>query len=118
MSTADYKESNTRAKLIDPALYAAQWVEQVADAERDSHGEIHREQSAVRIDTECKSATCWTGCMRCAWEPVGLGERRLLCWAGKPLFRCLRPGDRDSHRMTAFRDWLYAQAGAEPQGWP
>ena len=50
MSTADYNESDTRAKLIDPALYAAQWVEQVAEAERDSHGEIHREQSAVRID--------------------------------------------------------------------
>ena len=29
MSTADYTESDTRAKLIDPALYAARWVELV-----------------------------------------------------------------------------------------
>ena len=33
-------------------------------------------------------------------------------------FLCYRRADRDSHRMTAFRDWLYAQAGAEPPDWP
>ena len=46
-----YNETDTRAKLIDPALYAAQWVERVDDAQRAGHGEIHREQSAVRIDS-------------------------------------------------------------------
>ena len=86
MSTADYKESDTRAKLIDPALYAAQWVEQVAKAERDSHGEIHR-PSFQRIERATH-------------------------------FLCYRRADRDSHRMTAFRDWLYAQAGAVPPEWP
>lgn len=50
MSTAGYNEADTRAKLIDPALHATLWVERVAEAERDTHGEIHREQSAVRID--------------------------------------------------------------------
>lgn len=30
-------------------MYAAQRVEQVAEAERDTRSEIHREQSAVRI---------------------------------------------------------------------
>ncbi len=33
-------------------------------------------------------------------------------------FLCYRKADRDSHRMTAFRDWLYAQAGAQPPDWP
>jgi len=45
-----HNESDTRAKLIDPALHNALWVEQVIDGERHSHGEIRREQSAVRID--------------------------------------------------------------------
>lgn len=47
---AGYNESDTRAKLIDPALHTARWVEHVADSERLEHGEIRREQSAVRID--------------------------------------------------------------------
>lgn len=50
MSTGDLNEFDTRAKLIDPALYAAHSVEQVAEAERDTLGEIYREQSATRID--------------------------------------------------------------------
>lgn len=50
MSAPGYNESDTRAKLIDPALYSARWVETVADAERATHGEIRREQSAVRIE--------------------------------------------------------------------
>ena len=50
MPTPGYNESDTRAKLIDPALHAASWIEHLGEAERDSHGEIHREQSAVRID--------------------------------------------------------------------
>ena len=33
-------------------------------------------------------------------------------------FLCYRRADRDSYRMTAFRDWLYAQAGAEPPDRP
>ena len=50
MPTHNYNEADTRAKLIDPALHARQWIEIVKDEERVSHGEIHREQSAVRID--------------------------------------------------------------------
>lgn len=45
-----YNEADTRAKLIDPALHAQQWIELVKDEQRADHGEIHREQSAVRID--------------------------------------------------------------------
>jgi type I restriction enzyme R subunit len=45
-----HNEADTRAKLIDPALHQARWVERLVDAERDTHGEIHREQSAVRIE--------------------------------------------------------------------
>lgn len=45
-----YNESDTRAKLIDPALHARQWIELVEEGQRTSHGEIHREQSGVRID--------------------------------------------------------------------
>lgn len=33
-------------------------------------------------------------------------------------FLCYRRADRDSYRMTAFRSWLYAQAGAEPPDCP
>lgn len=33
-------------------------------------------------------------------------------------FLCYRKADRDSRRIAAFRDWLYAQAGAEPPEWP
>lgn len=47
---AGYNESDTRAKLIDPALHMARWVERVAESDRSSHGEIRREQSAVRIE--------------------------------------------------------------------
>jgi hypothetical protein len=43
-------EDDTRAKFIDPALYAAPWVGRVDDAGRARHGEIQREQSAVRIE--------------------------------------------------------------------
>jgi type I restriction enzyme R subunit len=50
MSAAGHNEANTRAKLIDPALHAVRWAEQVADSERATHGEIRREQSAVRIE--------------------------------------------------------------------
>ena len=50
MTTTGYNEADTRAKLIDPALHAASWVERVAESERGTQGEIHREQSAVRID--------------------------------------------------------------------
>lgn len=45
-----YNEADTRAKLIDPALHARQWIELVKDEQRATHGEIHREQSAVRIE--------------------------------------------------------------------
>lgn len=45
-----YNEADTRAKLIDPALYARQWIEIVNPDQRDGYGEIHREQSAIRID--------------------------------------------------------------------
>ena len=45
-----YNEADTRAKLIDPALHARQWIEIVKAEQRDSHGEIQREQSAIRID--------------------------------------------------------------------
>ncbi|HET9775259.1 MAG TPA: DEAD/DEAH box helicase family protein, partial [Gemmatimonadaceae bacterium] len=45
-----YNEADTRAKLIDPALHTSRWVELVKDEQRADHGEIHREQSAVRID--------------------------------------------------------------------
>ena len=77
MSTADYNESDTRAKLIDPALYAAQWVEQVAEAERDTHGEIHREQSAVRIDILDgkplkRGGAGWTTCCARTFRALGL----------------------------------------------
>ena len=50
MATSGYNEADTRAKLIDPALHARQWVELVKDEHRATHGEIHREQSAVRIE--------------------------------------------------------------------
>lgn len=50
MSLPGYNESDTRAKLIDPALHIRQWIELVKDEQRASHGEIHREQSGVRID--------------------------------------------------------------------
>ncbi len=50
MAPAGYNEADTRAKLIDPALHARRWIEIVKDEQRTSHGEIHREQSAVRID--------------------------------------------------------------------
>jgi type I restriction enzyme R subunit len=45
-----YNEADTRAKLIDPALHSQKWIELVKDEQRVTHGEIHREQSAVRID--------------------------------------------------------------------
>ena len=50
MVTGGCNEADTRAKLIDPALYARQWIELVKDEHRATHGEIHREQSAVRIE--------------------------------------------------------------------
>ncbi|MDP1613694.1 MAG: hypothetical protein Q8M11_21755 [Sulfuritalea sp.] len=50
MAPPGYNEADTRAKLIDPALHARQWIELVKEDNRLSHGEIHREQSAVRID--------------------------------------------------------------------
>ena len=50
MTPPGYNEADTRAKLIDPALHARQWIELVKEKNRLSHGEIHREQSAVRID--------------------------------------------------------------------
>jgi len=45
-----YNEADTRAKLIDPALHSRRWIELVGEAQRPDHGEIHREQSAIRID--------------------------------------------------------------------
>ena len=50
MPTPGHNEADTRAKLIDPALHAARWVERMAEAERSSHGDIKREQSAVRVE--------------------------------------------------------------------
>ncbi|MDT3736861.1 MAG: DEAD/DEAH box helicase family protein [Denitratisoma sp.] len=50
MAPPGYNEADTRAKLIDPALHARQWIELVKDEHRATHGEIHREQSAIRID--------------------------------------------------------------------
>jgi hypothetical protein len=49
MSHTGCNEADTRAKLIDPALHSARWVERVVEAQRSTHGEIHREPSAVRI---------------------------------------------------------------------
>lgn len=45
-----YNEADTRAKLIDPALHARQWIEIVKEEQRSDHGEIQREQSGIRID--------------------------------------------------------------------
>ena len=45
-----YNEADTRAKLIDRALHARQWIDLVKDEQRANYGEIHREQSVVRID--------------------------------------------------------------------
>lgn len=45
-----YNEADTRAKLIDPALHASRWIETVGEGQRADHGEIHREQSAVRVE--------------------------------------------------------------------
>ena len=50
MPAIGHNEADTRAKLIDPALHKACWVEGVSDAERATHGEIQREQSAVRVE--------------------------------------------------------------------
>ena len=50
MATTGYNEADTRSKLIDPQLYAAQWVERVAADQHGTHGQIHREQSGQRID--------------------------------------------------------------------
>lgn len=50
MATAGYNEADTRAKLIDPALHDRQWIELVNDDQRAAHGEIHREQSAIRVE--------------------------------------------------------------------
>jgi type I restriction enzyme R subunit len=50
MPPTGHNEADTRAKLIDPALHAARWVERVGETERGTHGEIQREQSAVRIE--------------------------------------------------------------------
>ena len=50
MAPTGYHEADTRAKLIDPALHACGWVEVVGEDRREHQGEIHREQSAVRID--------------------------------------------------------------------
>ena len=50
MAISGYNEADTRAKLIDPALHARQWIELVRDEHRATHGEIQREQSAVRIE--------------------------------------------------------------------
>jgi type I restriction enzyme R subunit len=50
MPSLGHNEADTRAKLIDPALHSARWVERVAQGERETHGEIQREQSAVRIE--------------------------------------------------------------------
>jgi len=45
-----FNEADTRAKLIDPRLHDRQWMETVKENERATHGEIFREQSAVRIE--------------------------------------------------------------------
>lgn len=50
MATTGFNEADTRAKLIDPALHNARWAERVAEVERATHGEIQREQSAVRVE--------------------------------------------------------------------
>ena len=50
MPSHGYNEADTRAKLIDPALHAARWIERIEEVQRPTHGEIHREQSAQRID--------------------------------------------------------------------
>lgn len=49
MTVPGYNEADTRAKLIDPALHSRGWVELVRKEERDRHGVIYREQSAVRV---------------------------------------------------------------------
>ena len=50
MPNIGFNKADTRAKLIDPALHRVLWVERVAEPEHATHGEIQREQSAVRIE--------------------------------------------------------------------
>lgn len=50
MASGQLNEADTRAKLIDPALHVAGWIEHLSEAQRVTHGEIHREQSGQRID--------------------------------------------------------------------
>ncbi|OFV92063.1 MAG: hypothetical protein A3H28_07740 [Acidobacteria bacterium RIFCSPLOWO2_02_FULL_61_28] len=50
MTQTGYNEADTRANLIDPALRERDWLEIVPEDKRGTHGEIHREQSAVRVD--------------------------------------------------------------------
>jgi hypothetical protein len=49
MVAPGHNEADTRAKLIDPALHQARWVESVTDAERGTHGEIHRERRRPNV---------------------------------------------------------------------
>lgn len=50
MPPTGYNEADTRAILIDPALNDARWINVVGAEQRATHGEIRREQSAVRIE--------------------------------------------------------------------
>jgi len=60
MAAGGYDEADTRAKLIDPALHQALWVEHVPPEQRGTHGEIHREQAGQRIAFLDGSCSCST----------------------------------------------------------
>jgi len=57
MPTSGHNEADARAKPTDPALHKSYWVEQVTATERETHGEIRRRQSPIRIEildgTQC-----------------------------------------------------------------
>ena len=50
MATSGYNEADTRAKLIDPALHASQWIELVKDEQRVYHVRIANLPSKEEAD--------------------------------------------------------------------
>lgn len=50
MANGNLNEADTRARSIDTTFPAAHGIERVAEAQRPTHREIHREQSGQRID--------------------------------------------------------------------
>jgi hypothetical protein len=67
MPTPGINGSDTRTKLIDPALHAAHWLESLTDAERQTHGEIRREQPrhcARQAIWFRRTSRCWPAQMQ------------------------------------------------------